>query len=449
MASTDTDNRKLPQRQRRSPGRSIASGILLTLAVLLTPVSIVANWATIEVDNTQHFVDTLGPLASNPQVQELVITEITNKLDEAIDIKDTTSSLIAGLGNALNLPDPAKKALGLVSDPIAAGVKGLVHDAVSNVVKSEGFQKAWTKVLTVTQEQVTGLLKGQQGGALSLANDGTISMNLKPVITEVKQALVNNGVAFADAIPEIDITVNLGKVPELAVARVVYQVGVGIGTWLPWVLLGMFLLGIALAVRRGRAIVTSAVFVLIASVVLLISFNLGRMLAINAVGDAYGPAVGVVYDAIAAYVVGVVAAMIALSIIVGVAAWVASGDERSPVRRGVSTAFEWSRSRLDSVGMTMGSAGPALYRGRVIIRVVIVGAGILVLMAAQPLSVTSVVWTTVVVLVLLLVLELLLRVPVASASRQGTSSRPTRKKTSASSKSRGTTKTATRARRRS
>lgn len=449
MASKDTENTTLPSRKRRSPGRSIASGILLTLAVLLTPVSIVANWATIEVDNTQHFVDTLGPLASNPQVQELVITEITNKLDEAIDIKDTTSSLIDGLGNALNLPDPAKKALGLVSDPIAAGVKGLVHDAVSRVVKSEGFQKAWTKVLTVTQEQVTGLLKGEQGGALSLANDGTISMNLKPVITEVKQSLVNNGVAFADAIPELDITVELGKVPALAVARVVYQVGVGIGTWLPWIVLGLFLLGIALAVRRGRAIVTSAVFVLIASVVLLISFNLGRMLAINAVGDTYGPAVGVVYDAIAAYVVGVVAAMIALSIIVGVSAWVASGDERSPVRRGVSTALEWSRSRLDSVGMTMGSVGPALHRGRVIIRVVIIGLGILVLMAAQPISVTSVVWTTVVVLLLLLVLELLVREPRVSAAKKRATSRPAQGKSSRSASTRGTANTSTRARKRS
>lgn len=451
MARTDTVDTVAPLRKRRSPGRSITSGILITLAVLLTPVSIVANWASIQVDNTQHFVDTLGPLASNPKVQELVITEITNKLDDAIDIKDTTSSLIDGLGNALNLPEPAKKALGLVSDPIAAGVKGLVHDAVSNVVKSKGFQKAWVKVLTVTQEQVTGLLKGEEGGALSLANDGTISMNLKPVITEVKQSLVNNGVAFADAIPELDITIDLGKVPELAVARVIYQIGVGVGTWLPWIVLGMFLLGIALAVRRGRAIVTSAVFVLIVSVVLLIGFDLGRMLAINAVGDAYAQAVGVVYDAIAAYVVGVVAAMVALSIIVGVAAWVASGDERAPIRRGMTAALAWSRTRLDGVGMTMGSFGHALYRARVVIRVVIVALGILVLMTAQPVSVASVIWTSVVVLLLLLILELLLRVPPVASGGKATGSASGRAKTkpAVSTATRKPSVTASRARKRS
>jgi hypothetical protein len=81
-----------PAAQKRP--RSIVSGILLALAVLLTPLALVTNWAAVQVDNTQRFVDTLGPLASNPKIQELVINEVTNRLDETVDFAGTTSSLI-------------------------------------------------------------------------------------------------------------------------------------------------------------------------------------------------------------------------------------------------------------------------------------------------------------------------------------------------------------------
>ena len=409
MESTKSTSKKRP--------RSIASGVLLALAILLTPTALITNWAAVQVDNTQRFVDTLGPLASNPKVQELVITEVTNKLDETVDFAGTTSSLIDGLSSALNLPTPAKKALGLISDPLAAGVKGLVHDAVAKVVKSEGFQAAWTQTLTITQEQVTKLLKGEESGVLKMAADGTVTMNLKPVIAEVKQSLINSGVGFAAAIPEMDLTVELGKIPELAVARVVYQVGVGVGTWLPWVVFGLYLLGFALAVRRARAVLVSSVFLLISSVLMLIVFSFGRLLAINSVSDTFAPAVGVVWDAVSAYAVTVVAGLIALSVISLVASWILMGDEQSPVRQWFGRTFTQLRGRLDSVGVTMGAAGRVLYRVRVTLRVlIIVIAGFAVAMV-QPMNVGSVIWASVIVLILLVVLELLQRPPVAAPTQ--------------------------------
>jgi hypothetical protein len=405
--------RKAPATKKRP--RSIASGILLALAVLLTPTALITNWATVQVDNTQRFVDTLGPLASNPKIQELVITEVTNKLDETVDFAGTTSSLIDGLGSALSLPAPAKEALGLIADPLAAGVKGLVREAVGKVVTSEGFQAAWTQTLTITQEQVTKLLKGEESGVLKMAADGTITMNLKPVIAQVKQSLINSGVGFAAAIPEMDLTVELGKIPELALARVVYQVGVGVGTWLPWVVFGLYLLGFAFAVRRARAVLITSVFLLISSVLMLVFFSFGRLLAVNSVSDTFSPAVGVVWDAVSAYAVTVVAGLIALSIISLVASWIFSGDERSPVRQWFGRTFALLRARLDRVGVTMGSAGHVLYRFRVTVRVIIIVIAGLIVALVQPMNVGSVIWASAIVLILLLVLELLQRPPVAVA----------------------------------
>jgi len=414
--------RSAPAVKKRS--RSVASGVLLAVAVVLTPLALITNWAAVQVDNTQRFVDTLGPLASNPKIQELVINEVTNKLDESVDLAGTTSSLIDGLGSALSLPPNATDALGLISDPLAAGVKWLVREAVSAAVKSEGFQAAWTQTLAITQEQVTKLLKGDESGVLKMATDGTITLNLRPVIAEVKQSLINSGSGFAAAIPEIDFTIDVGKIPELAVARVVYQIGVGMGTWLPWVVVGLYLLGFALAVRRVRAVLITSIFLLISSVLMLVVFSFGRLIAINSVNDEFSPAVGVVWDAVSAYAVTVVAGLIALSLIALVASWIFLGDEQSPVRQWFGRTLAQLRARLDGLGVTMGSAGPVLYRFRVSLRVIIIAIAGFIVAVVQPMNVGSVIWATIIVGLLLLVLELAQRPPAvaaaAPAKRSGT-----------------------------
>jgi len=421
--------------------------VLLALAVLLTPTALITNWATVQVDNTQRFVDTLGPLASNPKIQDLVINEVTNKLDETVDFAGTTSSLIDGLGSALNLPTPAKKALGLISDPLAAGVKGLVHDAVGKVVTSEGFQAAWTQTLTITQEQVTKLLKGEESGVLTMAADGAVTMNLKPVIAEVKQSLINSGVGFAAAIPEMDLTVELGKIPELAMARVVYQVGVGIGTWLPWVVVGLYLLGFAFAVRRTRAVLVTSVFLLISSALMLITFSFGRLLAINSVSDTFAPAVGVVWDAVSDYAVTVVAGLIALSLISLVASWIFTGNENSPVRQWFGRTFARLRGRLDGIGLNMGRAGERLYRARIPLRVIVIVVAGLIVATVQPMNVGSVIWASIIVLILLVVLELLQRPPVVAPAPTGTGAKRTSAPAASPTKRTGTTKSASSAKR--
>jgi hypothetical protein len=136
------------------------------------------------------------------------------------------------------------------------------------------------------------------------------------------------------------------------------------------------------------------------------------------------PAVGVVWDAVSAYAVTVVAGLIALSLIALVASWIFLGDEQSPVRQWFGRTFAQLRARLDGLGVTMGSAGPVLYRFRVSLRVIIIAIAGLIVAVVQPMNVGSVIWATVIVGLLLLVLELAQRPPAvvaaAPAKRSGT-----------------------------
>ena len=399
-------------------GRAWLAGVLITLGVLLAPTAIVAHWATVEITNTKQFVDTLGPLANDPAVQALIVTQVTELIDAQIDISAATDSLLGGLGEALNLPKQAKDALGLVSAPIASGVTALIHNVVGDVVASEAFQQAWDKTLTLTQTQVVALLTGDPTSMLTLANDGTISLPLKPLIQDVKAALIEQGVSFASAIPEIDTSVVIAKIPELALARVIYQVGVGVGLWLPWVVLGLLTAGVFAANRRPRALLGTSIAMGVLLALLAIAFGTGGVVIAASIEPAFAAAAAVVYAALVAYVLQIVAALGLLTLILGFAGWAFGGSlAAGKLRAAVNQNIDAIRESLGQTNLPFNTASPILHRYRVLARVVIITLMGLGIIGANPLNVGAVVGFSIMGVVVLGAYEILQRsvavVPVA------------------------------------
>ena len=60
--------------ERRSAGRSIAAAVCLVLAALLTTPAAIAYWGQRTLNDTQRYVDTVGPLVDSPQVQDAIAT---------------------------------------------------------------------------------------------------------------------------------------------------------------------------------------------------------------------------------------------------------------------------------------------------------------------------------------------------------------------------------------
>ena len=395
---------------KKSAGRAWLSAIALILAVALTPAAIVTHWATSEVTNTQRFVSTLAPLAKNPAVQETIITEVTTVIDKQVDIKGVTESLFEGLGNALDLPDAAKKALGMLAAPAASGVEGLVQTLVTNVVKSDAFAQAWDKTLTLTQEQTVALLSGSPDSVLKLSNDGTLTLPLKPIIVDIKKELVKQGVGFASAIPEVNTDITIGKVPELAAARVIYQVGVGVGTWLPWVVAGLFVLGIAAARRRPRALVATGSVMLALMAILAFVFTSGRIVATTVIDPSYSAIVGAVYDALVAFVISVVIALALASIVAIVTGWALGTSESADKFRAFSNKqINALRKTVDPENKIFAQSSVVMHQYRIVARVVIIGGVALILSSIIPLSVGDVFTWTIIGLVLLFAYEVLQR----------------------------------------
>ena len=90
-----------------------------------------------------------------------------------------------------------------LSVPLANGVSGFVGDQVATIIRSDQFATVWAQANRVAHEQLVKLLSGNAGGVVT-AEDGAVSLQLGPIIAQVKDRLVAEGFALADNIPEID-----------------------------------------------------------------------------------------------------------------------------------------------------------------------------------------------------------------------------------------------------
>src|SRR6478736_101696 len=59
--------------------RPVVASVLIVLMAVLAPLSVVARWAHDTVSDTDRYVETVAPLASDPAVQDAIIDRITTE----------------------------------------------------------------------------------------------------------------------------------------------------------------------------------------------------------------------------------------------------------------------------------------------------------------------------------------------------------------------------------
>lgn len=272
LRALEQENEALRRPRRRISARSIIAGIALVVAVLLAPIAAMGTWARLQLVDADRFVATFAPLAEDPDVQDFVADQVTAAIDEQVDLDAVVGELFDGL-RALDLPPRATAALGLLEAPAASGLSSLIDGVVHEVVSSRQFADIWAETLRFTHERAVAILQDEPGTALDLSDDGVLSVDVGAVVERVKEALAERGAGVADLIPVVDRTIPVVQTDALVLVRTVYQIAVTAGFWLPWVVLGLVVLGVLLAVNRPRALFwTSAGF---AVVFLLLAAGMG------------------------------------------------------------------------------------------------------------------------------------------------------------------------------
>jgi hypothetical protein len=202
-----------PGRNRWRRVRSIAVGLMVFLAVLSLVVSAVGVWVQQTVFNTDRYVSLVGPMASDPQVQQALATYTTTQIFTALDLETRLKDALPGQ-------------LGIVVGPVVNAARNYVHDAALSFFASRGFRDLWVQINTVAHQKVVALLKGNYDQLPNVTiTGGEVRLNTIPIITEVLRQLLQSAAGLfglSVTIPQISAS----EIPEAAKERLSQALGV-------------------------------------------------------------------------------------------------------------------------------------------------------------------------------------------------------------------------------
>jgi hypothetical protein len=410
LATTPTPEPGTAEPARGSAWRATVSALCLVLGCVLAPVSVASVWVHTFLVDTDTYVETVAPIAEDPAVQSALAAEVTTVVLDNLDVPGLTSDALTTLSELDDMPPRVASALPALAVPISSGIESFTRDQVDKALASPRFAAIWAQVNRLAHEQVLRLLQGEQGGAVSAQGD-TITLNLGPIVEEVSDQMVDAGFTLAGRIPTVDRQFTLVQSDAVTQAQSAYRLLDTLGTWLPFVSLGLIAAGVLLARDRWRALVRGALGVTIAMVLLGVGLALARTAYVTTTpADILTPeAAGNVFDTLVRFLRSTLRAVALLGLVVAVAAFL-SGPSPQAVRArgGLERGIAWlRRSGEQATGRDTGRFGTWLSSHLRLLRITVVSLGALVLLLWSSPTAWVVLWTGLVVVVVLALLQLL------------------------------------------
>jgi hypothetical protein len=366
--------------------RRILVGALVVIVCVLAPISIVGVWVRNTILHTDQYVDTMAPLANNPDVQQAVANRVATAVGESKDIESQVRDL---------LPTRAQR----LAPVIMGGVEEAVRAATLRLVESDQFETLWREMNRRAHTRVIGLLKGKGSGALETKN-GEITLSTAPILDRVKSqiSLLSN----VDT-SSLDTTVVLFKSKSLKQAQGAVSLLDRVANILPFVLLALLAIAIALSGNRRRTILRTALGIAFAMALMLVFFNLGRTLYLNALPNTVNQAAAqAVYEQVLSFLRLSLRTALVVALIVAIGAWVAGPGRLATRIRGSVRG-----TRELAPGETASGMSTFVYEHRTMLRGVVLGIGALILVVlAAPTPLAAIV-IAVLVVIGLVAIELL------------------------------------------
>lgn len=278
--------------------RSAVSAALTALACLLLPFGALSAWAAYGLADTGRYVTAMAPLAENPYVQDAIADNLGAEITHAIDV-----------------------------GPFDVGANHFVQDAVHSFTRTEAFRSAWDTANRATHEAVLDALRSDDPNSRrpygSYGGEGAVTIDLAPVTAQVKRQLTDDHVPLASHIPVAHTEVAVLPAQDLVPLRKGFRVLEVAGFWLPVTAGVLAVTGIALAVRRRRAITATALGTALGGALLGVALAVVRRLTLADLPPGVSaPAAGAVYDALTATLRTVSWLLLALGLAVALGMWV-------------------------------------------------------------------------------------------------------------------------------
>ena len=264
----------------------------------------------------------------------------------------------------------------------------------------------------MSHTQLLATLSNDPQALVAAQSDGTIGIQLGPIVEDVKAALLARGVSIASRIPPVDRAIPIAQSDQIPTVQAAYRAVLAVGSWLPWVALIFLAAGVLVARRRSVALVCAAVGLGLSMLLLVLGFTIGRALLLTAVPPALVPGTSRPFFTTLrrsamndTAVIGVV-----LAVAIAVVAWFA-GPFRAPRRlRGFyADGLAGLRDNAEQHGVTTGRVGEWIYAQRRVLHVIIALAASAAIILLRPLSVSDIVWTVALAVLALVIVSLVER----------------------------------------
>ncbi|MDN4645742.1 hypothetical protein [Arthrobacter sp. PsM3] len=409
----------------RPPGRGavlarqIVAIVLVVLTAVLACATVPALYLRSEVLDTDRYVATVAPLASDPAIQAEITDKVTTQITTAVDVEGITRDAMTELGKVA--PRVAAVITGL-APAIAEQTKSLIHSAVSKFVASPQFQDLWTQINRVAHQGIVNLATGNTGGTVSIDQSGTLTISTKEIIARVKTLLVEQGVEIAARIPEVDTQIALLQSPELVRATDAIQTLDRTAPILAWLTALSAVGAIAVAPPGWRRRTTSRVGlgIAVAMAVLALGLTIGLDIFLGTIPSAtVSPAAAQsLVDALLTPLRTGVRFVFVVALLIALGAFL-TGHSRPAeyVRQGLARTGDYLTGKVG-----FGEAQPWqhwLARFRRILEAAVLGVAVLVLILWQYPTAAVAVWTAVLTGLAILLIELLCRPAVVAAHTNG------------------------------
>jgi hypothetical protein len=416
-AGRDAEGRAAAGRVARQRWRAVVASLLIVVACVLAPLSVVAVWARNQVTNTDRYVRTVTPLANDPSIQNAIADQITAQVFTYIDIKGLTTQTLAALARQGLSPQLADQ-LDALAVPIANGVQSFTRTEVGKVVQSDAFTSAWIEANRLAHDELVKALTGEGGGAVTVEND-TVSINLAAFIQTVKQQLTAAGFTLAARIPEVNASFVLFQSADITRVRAGFNLLNTLGVWLPVIVLVLIALGVYVAKDHRRALVGAGLGVAAGMLVLALGLAVFRSIYLNGVPADVLPhdAAAVLYDTVVRFLRAGLRTVLVLALVVAGGAFL-TGQSATAVRtrEGLAGALGRLRGSAEQAGLRTGPVGTWVYTNKRALRIGAVAvAGLALAFWSRPTG-KVVVLLAVLLLVALAIIEFLGRPPAPSVA---------------------------------
>jgi hypothetical protein len=387
--------------------------VLVVLTAVLAFATVPAVYLRSEVIDTDRYVATISPLASDPAIQAEITDKVTQQITDAVDFQTITRNALNELSKTA--PRVAAVITGL-APMIAEQTRSLIHNAVAKFVATPQFQGLWIQVNRVAHQGLVNMATGNTSGAVSIDQNGTVTISTKDIIARVKELLVQQGVDIAARIPDVDRQITLFQSPELVRASAAIRTLDQTAILLVWLTVIAAVGAIAVAPRGRKRSITSGVglAVAVAMAVLALALVIGRGIVLNAIPpDTVSPAAAEsLFETLLVPLRTTVRLVFVVGLLIALAAFL-TGHSRTAesVRHGLASAGDYINGKVGA-----GQARPWqrwLARYRRILEAVVIAIAALVLILWQYPTAAVAIWTAVLAVLAILVVELLCRPAVA------------------------------------